>query len=176
MRLSSWRSRNANQSPLLFLDHNAKPTVPSANPATDAPYAKKFKKKVDSSTLITIKKGRAIPRSIRSIPRLRSKTGDLNIYISRTDRSCLGRCVLMRVWRIIVQPARHKMARFGLKVGGEFHVTQTGHEMRAARVEATSRGRIHQTRRLTGRHLFERFRIACIRVRSGCKQGMRIRM
>jgi hypothetical protein len=64
---------------LRFLDHNAKPTVPNASPATDRPYEKKFRKKVDSSTLITIRKGRTIPRSIRMMPRLSRKLGDLII-------------------------------------------------------------------------------------------------
>jgi hypothetical protein len=57
----------------------AKPIVPSASPATDAPPAKKFRKKVDSNTLMTIKKGRTIPSSIRITPRLRRKPGDLII-------------------------------------------------------------------------------------------------
>ena len=68
---------------LLFLDHNAKPTVPKANPATDAPYAKKFKKKVDSSTLINIKKGKMMPKSIRMTPKVRRKRGDLSISFCR---------------------------------------------------------------------------------------------
>lgn len=34
----------------LPLDHNAKPIVPNASPATEAPHEKKFKKNVDSST------------------------------------------------------------------------------------------------------------------------------
>lgn len=54
---------------------NAKPIVPSESPVTDAPHAKKFKKNVDSNTWITIKNGRAMPRSMRNKPRLRRKRG-----------------------------------------------------------------------------------------------------
>jgi hypothetical protein len=50
--------------------------VPNASPATEAPQAKKFRKNVDSSTWMTIRKGRAIPRSIRITPRLRSRRGE----------------------------------------------------------------------------------------------------
>jgi hypothetical protein len=71
---------------LRFLDHNAKPIVPKDNPATEAPHAKKFKKKVDSSTLITIRKGKTIPRSISRMPRLRRKRGDLIIFLRQLWR------------------------------------------------------------------------------------------
>jgi hypothetical protein len=80
MRRSNSDSGKADQSSLLFLDHNAKPIVPKANPVTEAPHAKKFKKKVDSSTLITIKKGKMMPKSSRKMPRVRRKRGDLNIF------------------------------------------------------------------------------------------------
>jgi hypothetical protein len=69
----------ADQSPRLFLDHNAKPIVPKANPATEAPHAKKFKKKVDSTTLITIKNGKIMPNSSRVTPKMRRKRGDLSM-------------------------------------------------------------------------------------------------
>jgi hypothetical protein len=42
--------------------------VAIAIPATDAPYEKKFRKKVDSRILITIKNGRTTPITIRSAP------------------------------------------------------------------------------------------------------------
>jgi hypothetical protein len=86
MKPSIWHWK-VDQSLLLFLplDHNAKPMVPSANPATDAPYEKKFKKKVDSSTSMTIKRGRTIPRNIRAMPSPRRKPGDLIIYLLLTS-------------------------------------------------------------------------------------------
>ena len=58
------------------LDHIAKPIVPNASPATDAPHEKKFKKNVDSNTWMTIRKGRIMPRNIRIKPRLRRKRGE----------------------------------------------------------------------------------------------------
>jgi hypothetical protein len=60
----------------LSLEYIANPIVPNASPATDAPQEKKFKKKVDSSTWISIKKGRMMPRSIRVKPRLRRRRGE----------------------------------------------------------------------------------------------------
>jgi hypothetical protein len=54
----------------------AKPIVPNANPATDAPHEKKFKKNVDSTTWMTIRKGKIIPNIIRMIPRLRRRRGE----------------------------------------------------------------------------------------------------
>jgi len=61
------------------LDHIAKPIVPNDSPATDAPQEKKFKKKVDSRTWISIRKGRSMPRSIRIRPRLRRRRGEFII-------------------------------------------------------------------------------------------------
>jgi hypothetical protein len=75
------RWTRTNYSFLLVLDQSAKPIVPSASPATEAPHEKKFKKKVDSSTLMSIKKGRTIPRSIRTMPIVRSKPGDFIMFI-----------------------------------------------------------------------------------------------
>ena len=73
----------------LPLDHKAKPIVLNANPATEAPHEKKFKKNVDSSTLMTIKKGRMMPNSIRITPRLSKRRGEfiIFIYLSMTYRS-----------------------------------------------------------------------------------------
>jgi len=51
----------------------AYPIVPNASPVTDAPHEKKFKKNVDVSTWMTIKKGRTIPNSINTTPRVRRK-------------------------------------------------------------------------------------------------------
>jgi len=65
----------------LSLEYIANPIVPNASPATDAPHAKKLKKNVDSSTWMTIKKGRAMARNIRSTPRLRRKRGEFIIYL-----------------------------------------------------------------------------------------------
>ena len=65
----------------LPLDHVAKPIVPNASPATEAPHEKKFKKKVDSSTWMTIKKGRIMPRSINTILRPRRRRGEFIIFI-----------------------------------------------------------------------------------------------
>ena len=68
---------------LLPFDHIAKPTVPNAKPATEAPQEKKFKKKVDSSTWITIKKGRIMPRSISTRLRPRRRRGEfiMEVYL-----------------------------------------------------------------------------------------------
>ena len=44
--------------------YNAKPTVPSASPATEAPHEKKFKKNVDSRMCMTIKNGITTPNNI----------------------------------------------------------------------------------------------------------------
>ena len=60
----------------LPLDHSAKPIVPNDSPATEAPHEKKFKKNVDSSTWMIIRKGKAMPRSIRNTPRLSRKRGE----------------------------------------------------------------------------------------------------
>jgi hypothetical protein len=62
----------------------ANPIVPKDNPATDAPQEKKFRKNVDSSTLMTIKKGRIIPRSIKATPTLNRKRGEFIVRISST--------------------------------------------------------------------------------------------
>jgi len=61
--------------------------VPNDNPATDAPQEKKFKKKVDSSTLMTIKKGRTMPRNIRDRPRPRRRRGEFIGYLLCPSRS-----------------------------------------------------------------------------------------
>ena len=66
---------------LLFREYMVKPIVPNASPATDAPHEKKFKKNVDSSTWMTIKKGRIIPKSMRTKPRLRRKRGEFIILL-----------------------------------------------------------------------------------------------
>ncbi len=60
--------------------------MPNAIPATEAPQAKKFRKKVDARTWMTIRKGRIMPRSIRVTPRLRRKRGEL-IIIFRTAKN-----------------------------------------------------------------------------------------
>jgi hypothetical protein len=65
----------------LPLDHIAKPIVPNAKPATEAPQEKKFKKKVDSNTWMTIKNGRIMPRSIKTTLRIRRRRGELIIYV-----------------------------------------------------------------------------------------------
>jgi hypothetical protein len=70
----------------LPLEYIANPIVPKDNPATDAPQEKKFKKKVDSNTWITIKKGRIMPRNIRIMPRLRRRRGEFMIYL-RAERN-----------------------------------------------------------------------------------------
>jgi hypothetical protein len=62
--------------PFLFLEYIAKPIVPKDSPATDAPQEKKFKKKVDSNTWMTIKNGKIIPNNIRITPRLRRRRGE----------------------------------------------------------------------------------------------------
>ena len=67
---------------LLPFDHIAKPIVPNASPATEAPHAKKFKKKDDSNIWITIKKGRIMPRSIKTTLRVRSRRGEFIIFTS----------------------------------------------------------------------------------------------
>ncbi len=66
---------------LFPLEYIANPIVPNARPATEAPQEKKFKKKVDSSTLMTIKKGKAMPKSIRITPRIRNRRGEFIIFI-----------------------------------------------------------------------------------------------
>lgn len=76
---------------LLILDHVANPIVPSANPATDAPHEKKFRKKVDSKTWITIKKGRIMPNNIRITPRLRRRRGEFIIGTILTERKVEGK-------------------------------------------------------------------------------------
>src|SRR5687768_6747369 len=68
---------------LLFLEYIAKPIVPNASPATDAPQERKFKKKVDSNALMSIRKGRSIPRSIRTTPKIRRRRGDFIIDITQ---------------------------------------------------------------------------------------------
>ena len=72
--------------------------VPNAGPVTEAPLDKKFKKKVDSRILMAIKKGKAIPDSTGTMPRIRSKRGEfislarsfmeLNVY----SGARVGRC------------------------------------------------------------------------------------
>jgi hypothetical protein len=57
-------------------EYIANPIIPSDKPATEAPQEKKFRKKVDSKTLMTIKKGRTMPRSIRNSPRPSRKLGE----------------------------------------------------------------------------------------------------
>ena len=64
----------------LPFDQIANPIVPRDNPATEAPQEKKFKKKVDSRTWMTIKKGRIIPRSIKRMPRPRRRWGEFMFY------------------------------------------------------------------------------------------------
>jgi hypothetical protein len=54
---------------------------PRNNPPTDAPHEKKFRKNVDSITRMTIKKGRIMPRNIRTKPRLRRRRG---LFISNS--------------------------------------------------------------------------------------------
>jgi hypothetical protein len=71
---------------LFILEYVANPIVPKANPVTDAPHEKKFRKNVDSNTLMTIKKGRTMPNSIRNRPRLRRRRGDV-IVILLSERS-----------------------------------------------------------------------------------------
>jgi hypothetical protein len=61
--------------------HIAKPIVPNARPATEEPQEKKFQKNVDSSTLMTIKKGRIMPRSINTMLRLRRRRGEFIVYL-----------------------------------------------------------------------------------------------
>jgi hypothetical protein len=63
--------------------YRANPIVPNDKPVIDAPQEKKFKKNVDSSTWMTIKKGRSIPRDIRITPRLRRKRGEFIRLSSR---------------------------------------------------------------------------------------------
>jgi hypothetical protein len=69
---SLWKGVNYS---FLFFEYRAKPIVPNASPATEEPQEKKFKKKVDSRILITIKKGMTMPSIIRKMPRLRRKRG-----------------------------------------------------------------------------------------------------
>src|SRR5688572_24723339 len=119
---------------------NAKPIVPKASPPTEAPHAKKFKKKVDSSTRITIKNGNTMPKSIRSTPRTSRRRGELIRsvpIVAIIPYRGLG-VFVPAICVILIQPACHKMSGFGFKVGREFHVTQARHEMRTARVEAAS--------------------------------------
>jgi len=71
---------------LFPLVHIAKPIVPNASPATEAPHEKKFKKKVDSKTCMTIKKGRIMPRSISTTLRLRRRRGEFITY-PRAERT-----------------------------------------------------------------------------------------
>ena len=78
----------------LPLNHIANPLVPYVSLSADAPQEKKFKNKIDSYTRITIKKGRAIPRSIRITPRVRRKPGEF------------------------IYPAGRIMSRLGLEIGG----------------------------------------------------------
>jgi len=60
--------------------------VPKDNPATEAPQERKFKKKVDSSAWMTIRKGRSMPRSISIKPRLRRKRGEFIVYLLYPSR------------------------------------------------------------------------------------------
>jgi hypothetical protein len=71
--------------PFLPLEYIANPIVPNDNPATEAPHEKKFKKNVDSSRWMTIKKGRMMPNSIRNTPRLRRKRGE---FMSNPRAEC----------------------------------------------------------------------------------------
>ena len=60
----------------LSFEYIAKPMVPNANPDTEAPQDRKFKKKLDSNTCITIKKGRTIPTNIRNMPMPSRRRGE----------------------------------------------------------------------------------------------------
>ena len=126
------------------LDHIAKPIVPSDSPATDAAQEKKFKKKVDSSTFMTIRKGRIIPRSIRTMPRPRRRRGEFIMRFFEPLRalSPLRKPLLIFAFlaffavNLLIQPTFHKMLRLGLEVRRHLYIAQTRHETRAAWVEA----------------------------------------
>src|SRR5688572_25320521 len=70
----------------LFRTQVATPMMPRNSPATEAPHEKKFRKKVDSRTRITIKKGMTTPRTIRIRPRLRRRRGEFIIIHHRAER------------------------------------------------------------------------------------------
>jgi hypothetical protein len=59
----------------------ANPIVPNAKPATDAAQEKKFKKNVDSRTLIIIRKGKTMPNSIRNTPSPRRNRGEFIKFV-----------------------------------------------------------------------------------------------
>src|SRR5215216_1353230 len=156
----------------------AKPIVPNYNPATEAPHEKKFKKNVDSKRWMTIKNGRMMPRSIKTIPKISRKRGEFSSLdrmgvILAKGSLCSG---LIAYRTIFVQPASHEMSRLRLEVRRELHITQTRHEMRTARMKTTTRRRVHQTRRLPRRHFLEILGIVRIRVRGRRQQGMGVRM
>src|SRR5215208_4486552 len=127
----------------------ANPIVPNDNPATEAPHEKKFKKNVDSKRWMTIKNGRMIPRSIKTIPKISRKRGEFSsLDRMRTILAIGSLCSGLIAYRtILIQPASHEMSRLGFKVGRELHITQTCHEMRTARMETATRRRVDQTRR-----------------------------
>jgi hypothetical protein len=122
----------------LPFENITKPIVPNASPVTEAPHDKKFKKKVDSRILMAIKKCKAIPNSIRTTPRIRSKRGEF-ISFTRSLMELkvysgvrLGRC------HITSTP---QSAALRLEVWRKFDATQTCHQMWTTRMEAASRGR-----------------------------------
>ena len=62
------------------------------------------------------------------------------------------------------------------KIRGKFDVTQARHEVRTTRMKATTRGRVDETRRLTGRHFLERFGVTREVKSKGSGTGQRIHM
>ncbi len=70
---------------------------------------------------------------------------------------------------ILIQPARHKVARLGLEIGRGFFVAETSYEAGTAWMESTAGRRVDQARRLAGRHFLERLRVARIGI-GGCRE------
>jgi len=119
-----------------------------------------------------------IPRSIKAMPRPRRKRGEfirLARMVAILPVAELSVAILADR-AVLVQPARHGMTGLGLEVGRELHVTQAGHEMRTARMEAATRWRIGQTGWLTGRHFLKGFGVVRIRVGGGGQQGVSVGM
>ncbi len=62
--------------------------MPKNIPTNDAPYEKKFRKNVDSSTLITIRRGNTTPSTIKKAPMAIMRVGVNHfIMVSLTNKT-----------------------------------------------------------------------------------------
>ena len=112
--LSRTRWRKVNRPPFYsFLSRTiiAAPINPRNNPATEEVQPRKFNVNVDGMTCMTINKGTIQPENNRTRPRLRKKRGEFIDYLLRTR------------FNFLIQPASHKVIRFGFEIGWEFFIT-----------------------------------------------------